>query len=155
MAWHIVHLNPPCLAGSTLLPLTTSGGLSTAISPTVGRYGFVTIGASHWLCRVLVLNPRADAHSVDLLLLAFHRSSEHHSFLYHFERYDPDKLSSGCFDMSATTSSADQPQIRSSGCFFQSSAHFIFAPVSEKRMLITCCYFPSCFYVYPRLPLHY
>lgn len=31
----------------------------------------------------------ADARSVDLLLRTFHRSSEHYSFLFHCERYDP------------------------------------------------------------------
>jgi len=41
----------------------------------------------------------ADAHSVDLLPLAFHRSSEHYSFLCHLGRHDRDKLSSGHFDL--------------------------------------------------------
>jgi hypothetical protein len=58
MVLHVVQLNPPRLVGSTLLPLTTSGGSSGAVSPTGGRYGSVTIDASHWFnpwCRVLVL----------------------------------------------------------------------------------------------------
>jgi hypothetical protein len=94
MVLHVVQLNPPCLAGSTLLPLTTSGGLSGAVSLTGGRYGSVTIGAS-----ICVSRPCADARLVDLLPLAFLRSSEHYSFLCHFGRYNPNKLSSGYFDL--------------------------------------------------------
>jgi hypothetical protein len=40
-----VQFNPPCPAGSFSLPLTTSGGLFGAISPTGGRYGSVMIDA--------------------------------------------------------------------------------------------------------------
>ena len=46
MVLHAVQLNPPRLAGSTLLPLTMSGGLSGAVYPTGGRYGSVAIDAS-------------------------------------------------------------------------------------------------------------
>ena len=49
MFLHVVQLNAPgpYLAGSILLPLTTSGGLSGAVSPTGGRYGSVTVDTSH------------------------------------------------------------------------------------------------------------
>ena len=56
-------------------------------------------GASHQLNPWRRTRPCADTHSVDLLLLAFHRSSEHYSILRHFERHDPNKLSSGYFNL--------------------------------------------------------
>ena len=81
---HVVRLNlNPYLAGSTLLPLTMSGGLSGAVSPTGGRYGSVTIDLSYWFDPWMP-HHCADAHSADLLLLAFLRSSEHCSFLCQF-----------------------------------------------------------------------
>jgi hypothetical protein len=138
MVLQVVQLNTPCLAGSTLLPLTMSGGLSGAVSPTGGRYGSVTIDAS--ICG-------ADAHSVDLLPLAFHRSSEHYSFLCHFERYDTNKLSSGYFDLYLPLPWAlTSHNFEALDVFFNRGHTFIFVPVSKKRMLITCCYFPSCSY---------
>jgi len=41
------------------------------------------------LVQPVVPRPCADAHLVDLLLLAFHRSPEHYSFLCHYGRYHP------------------------------------------------------------------
>jgi hypothetical protein len=108
------------------------------------------------LVQSVVPRPCADAHSVDLLPLAFHRSSEHYSFLCHFGRYDPNKLSSGCFDLCLPL-----PRVLTShnfealDGFFNRGHTFLFVPVSEKRMLITCCYFLSRSYAYPRLPLLY
>jgi hypothetical protein len=75
--------------------------------------------------------PCADVHLVDLLPLAFQRSSEHYSFLCHFECYYPNKLSSEYFDLCLLL-----PRVLTSFTFvaldvFFSCGHtFIFAPVS-------------------------
>ena len=55
---HVMQLNLPCLAGSTLLPLTMNGGLFEAISPTGGWYGFIMTDTSllfHLPCCALEL----------------------------------------------------------------------------------------------------
>ena len=100
-----------------------------------------------------VPRPCADARSVDLLLLAFDRSSEHYPSLCHFGRYCPIKLSSRYFDLCLPLSGADQPQLRSSGTFLRSWAHFNTFPRLRERGFSSCCHFHRCSYAYLRFPL--
>lgn len=108
------------------------------------------------LVQSAVPRPCADARSVDLLFLAFHRSYEHYSFLCHFERYNPNKLSSGYFDLClAPPLTLTSRNFEALVAFFNRGHTFICAQVPEKRMLITCYYYFSCSYACPRWPLPY
>ena len=86
----ITQLNPHCLAGSTLPPLTMNGGLFEAVFPTGGRYWFVHTTL------VLALFMFEPIYFLGLFFRTSGWPCQRDSLLCHIGRYDPNKLSSGC-----------------------------------------------------------
>ena len=84
----------------------------------------------------MVQRPSADAHSVDLLPLAFLRSPERYSFLCHYGRYNPDRLSSEYFDLCLPLSrTLICHNFEALDAFFNRAHTFIFVPALGREFL--------------------